>query len=709
MKINYNDRLAKSLYNNKFYNSDINPLYIKLLLFYDESILNKLYNKHERLIEIEHIFENNPKLFNRLLKFAIENGFLNDLIIRYEFNNSYNKQKNEDNCFVLLKYKVIDNHLYVYDEMLSLENQKLLEVTAINGYPISDILEKFYNQGYTLSQILILIQHKEILSSYGFKSDKYEITIEDEKLKIDLSDPEIKINHDIFYKEHAKSQLLDKSSFDLNMQTGSEHFYSSYGYDSNIKLLKMLHGLSKNEKVNKLLEDIYKKNIENIGYGESDDTNIDWMFISSFFLMNQEEKHDFPDYLYLDLERKLKLVNNTGAWIIFLNEKNEETSYGYNVSNDSFGCNSYIYENGKCNTRQLFHALRNALAHSSYEVINENYIRVYGFIENTNIMNVNFKIKKNIVLDFIDKISQFRNFGDIFPICTLKEPNVGNERIKNESELISYLKNIIVSDLDIKSYNDLDRLKQLHDYESLIKYFSNPNPDLFNYDYTISSAFEYDYLTKIYSLKSKLKSSIIEDSKNIKDIIEKSLKVFADYEYKEFALSDEQVSNIIKRVEMIKDSFFDIGASNQHIIITELIKNELNPNRNITFIIPDIIRTKGKENGNIMDMLDETSTKIVQYDNVVKATIIAYLNNILLYNFNGNKIDCSGLDFTDMIKDLTSLIETKRKNIESKIINNRNNRDRIIKNERRIKILEQRYIGFSDDDSLYLEEKNKKS
>ena len=52
MKINYNDRLAKSLYNNKFYNSDINPLYIKLLLFYDESILNKLYNKHERLIEI---------------------------------------------------------------------------------------------------------------------------------------------------------------------------------------------------------------------------------------------------------------------------------------------------------------------------------------------------------------------------------------------------------------------------------------------------------------------------------------------------------------------------------------------------------------------------------------------------------------------------------------------------------------------------------
>ena len=107
-------------------------------------------------------------------------------------------------------------------------------------------------------------------------------------------------------------------------------------------------------------------------------------------------------------------------------------------------------------------------------------------------------------------------------------------------------------------------------------------------------------------------------------------------------------------------------------------------------------------------MLDETSTKIVQYDNVVKATIIAYLNNILLYNFNGNKIDCSGLDFTDMIKDLTSLIETKRKNIESKIINNRNNRDRIIKNERRIKILEQRYIGFSDDDSLYLEEKKTK-
>lgn len=711
MSLNYNDELEKTLIINKYYPTGMNPFYGKFIKFLNDSGIYKIeksISSDLQMLYLEKYLKSNPDIFNKLLRFAIDYGFLEEINIRYSFSNRRYRKKEDYNQFSVLKYKIIGGHLYVYDVMNSIENQKLLEVSSINGYNAKDIIEKFYSFGYTDDQIQILIQHKEILTSIGFESDNFEISLPSEKLVLDLSNPSFRINPDIFYKEHRKSNLLGKENFDsLVIEEKTKEDISS-SFDCNIKLLKILHGLSKSSNDLLIFENILKKANEVVGYKECSDTNVDWMYISSFFLMNKEEKHDLPDYIYPEFYRKLKLASNGGPWLIFLDEKNNEQSYGYNVDDSSFESNSYIFNNGRYDTKKIFHAVRDALAHSSYEIIDDDYIRIYYYDEQTKNITANFKIKKDIVLEFMDKISEFRSFGNLFPVCTLEHPNIDNKKISDLIELKSYLRDIVVSDVVIKSYSDLDKLKQLQQYARLIEHLSNSNPTINIDDDKISSSLEYDYLEKIRQMKFNMSNPMCRYTREIRATARKDLRIFADYEYNEKKLTEEQIDKILHKIESIKDTFFEQGAYNQHEIITELVRNELDPSRNITSIISDIVKTKDKSSGSLMDMLNETSVKYVDYDKVLKATIIAYLNNTLLYSFNGNTIDCSGLDFTCMTKNLQPLINTKQNDISNKKSERGNKRKTIVKNEKRIKIIDRIIASKSNDVSELIDEKRKK-
>ena len=83
-------------------------------------------------------------------------------------------------------------------------------------------------------------------------------------------------------------------------------------------------------------------------------------------------------------------------------------------------------------------------------------------------------------------------------------------------------------------------------------------------------------------------------------------------------LTPEQIEKIKQQISTISDTFYNHSAYNQHVIITELIKNELNPSRNISEIISDIIKSKDKTDGSIMDTLNEKSPKYVNYDSSLK-------------------------------------------------------------------------------------------
>ena len=675
MEINYNDTLQKRMLNWIYYGDNMNPFYscvISYLIEIGGYKLSKDGSEYEQIKKLENILKTNPKIFKEILKTLTQNGFLEDLSFRYEYSNKFYKNRGDENYFSILKFKIIDGKLYAYDLITSRENRKYVEIKQINNIDVNELITLLKNDGYTDEEAEVLIQHKEVLQAYGIDSKSYNITLlnNNDLINMQLDDPNIRLDFSVFFKEHSKSNLLDKTNFNLNIESSDNNI--SYGYDSNLKLLSLMHGLCKSKKDLSLFESIYKKNVELLGNGGNTDTNIDWMFMSSFFLLNQEEKNTLPDYLYLDLARKLKLVNPRGAMCIFMDENNEETSYANDVNRTNYGCNDYIITDGNLDCKMLFHAIRNALAHSSYEVIDKNYIRIYGY-NDENVMNCNFKIQKNMIIEFINKLSNYNAFGNIFPICTLENPNYDNAPIQTKEDLKSYLESIIVSDITDVKYHDLDTLKKLQMYASYLAQKENTDINE-NVDYKMLEMFEYDYERKIYYLKMQLQNPMTRKAKIIDSVAKSQLKFFMDYKLEEQKLSELQISKIIDHIGQISDTFYNHSAVNQHEIITELIRNELNPSRNISMIIEDIVRTSSKSDGAIMDMLNDTSTKYIDYDKVIKATVISYLNNILLYNYNEKKVDLSGLDFSGLKIDVDfeDLISKKNKRIVDLKRENRN-------------------------------------
>ena len=675
MEINYNDTLQKRMLNWKYYGDNMNPFYscvISYLIEIGGYKLSKDGSEYEQIKKIESILKTSPKIFKELLKILTQNGFLEDLSFRYEYSNKFYKNRGDENHFSILKFKIIDGKLYVYDLITSRENRKYVEIKQINNIDVNELITLLKNDGYTDEEVEVLIQHKEVLQAYGIDSKSYNITLlnDNNLLNMQLDNPNIRLDFSIFFKKHSKSNLLDKSNFNLNIESSDTNI--SYGYDSNLKLLSLMHGLCKSEKDLSLFESIYKKNVELLGNGGNTDTNIDWMFMSSFFLLNQEEKNTLPDYLYLDLARKLKLVNSRGAICSFMDENNEEMSYANDVNRSNYGCNDYIFTDGNLDCKMLFHAIRNALAHSSYEVIDKDYIRIYGY-NDKKVMNCNFKIQKNMIIEFINKLSNYNAFGNIFPICTLENPNYDNTSIQTKEALKSYLESIVISDITDVKYHDLDTLKKLQMYAFYSAQKENTDINE-NVNYKMLEMFEYDYERKIYYLKMKLQNPMTQKTKLIDSVIKSQLKYFMDYKLEEKKLSESQISKIIDHIGQIADTFYNHSAVNQHEIITELIRNELNPSRNISMIIEDIIKTSSKSDGAIMDMLNDTSTKYIDYDKVIKATVISYLNNILLYNYNEKKVDLSGLDFSGLKIDVDfdDLISKKNKRIDDLKRENRN-------------------------------------
>lgn len=679
MEINYNDRLQIRMLNWIYYGDNMNPFYscvISYLIEIGGYKLSKDGSEYEQIKKLENILKTNPKIFKEILKTITQNGFLKDLSFRYEYSNKFYKNRGYENHFSILKFKIIDGKLYAYDLITSRENRKYVEIKQINNMDVIELITLLKNDGYTDEEAEVLIQHKEVLQAYGIDSKSYNITLlnDNNLINMQLDDPNIMLDFSIFFKEHSKSNLLDKTNFNLNIESSDTNI--SYGYDSNLKLLSLMHGLCKSQKDLSLFEGIYKKNVELLGNGGNTDTNIDWMFMSSFFLLNQEEKNTLPDYLYLDLARKLKLVNPRGAMCIFMDENNEETSYANDVNCSNYGCNDYIFTDGNLDCKMLFHAIRNALAHSSYEVIDKNYIRIYGY-NDENVMNCNFKIQKNMIIEFINKLSNYNAFGNIFPICTLENPNYDNAPIQTKEDLKSYLESIVVSDITDVKYHDLDTLKKLQMYASYLAQKDNTYINE-NVDYKMLEMFEYDYERKIYYLKMQLKMQLqnpmTRKTKLIDSVAKSQLKYFMNYKLEEQKLSESQISKIIDHIGQIADTFYNHSAVNQHEIITELIRNELNPSRNISMIIEDIVKTSSKSDGAIMDMLNDTSTKYIDYDKVIKATVISYLNNILLYNYNEKKVDLSGLDFSGLKIDVDfeDLISKKNKRIDDLKRENRN-------------------------------------
>ncbi|MDD3452937.1 MAG: hypothetical protein PHN42_01500 [Bacilli bacterium] len=238
---------------------------------------------------------------------------------------------------------------------------------------------------------------------------------------------------------------------------------------------------------------------ENEFSAESENKNFDyfWSLITTTLLTSEKlcgkEKIDSfidnKDFLESIEEIILKYGVNVSNYYCesfgnyFLDENNEVINPFYELelpdiendiyNNKNYGCNDLIVENNKINYIKLVKRIRNALAHSNYEVLNNDYIKIYHYENNK--LDLNIVINKLIVLTIIDEINEkvLKTYSEFF--FQYKEschPLWFNENISDE-EIISHILSfkIINKDEIIKILKESKKTKEYHEKEqnSLLK------------------------------------------------------------------------------------------------------------------------------------------------------------------------------------------------------------------------------------------------
>jgi len=71
-----------------------------------------------------------------------------------------------------------------------------------------------------------------------------------------------------------------------------------------------------------------------------------------------------------------------------------------------FGCNSSIVKDNVLDIKALMLKVRNAIAHSNYEVIDSNYLRLYHVNKETKQLDFNVILNKEIILTIVDELNE---------------------------------------------------------------------------------------------------------------------------------------------------------------------------------------------------------------------------------------------------------------------------------------------------------------
>jgi len=697
--------ILDNLLNENSLNDELNPFYetlVRHLLYRSGYEIGSEKSDFEYIKKAIIVLKENPDYTKKTIKHLMKYSFAQEIGPSY----TYKKEKNNKYEFLFPRMTILNNELYMYNTYLPKDNQKLIKISKINGYDVKEIFQTLRKDGYIPVEIIKLIRNKEVLSLYGFGEEKYIVTLNDgdKSYEFNMEESNPSIDFNIFYKDHKVSNILNKKDFDLDNEDYSNK-QVPYSYDSNLRLLKLLYGLSKNNNDRMQLKEIYENNASLFGKGSNNDKNVDWMYITSFFLFNREEEKNIAEYQYYELDKALKVndiqytdkiyasrmvdedeyvsilgkdsteilkkeVNkmfNIKYQLILLDENNNPVYIDFKSPTENYGCNDEVMKDGFVNTESVFHSVRKAFAHSSYEIIDENYVRVYSTNENT--YNYNFLINIDIIKKFINKLAENYTLGDNFPMFISDLTNKHNKSITTREKLANTLKDATIFDIRKTRYYTIQELIEQNKYIS--PEFANlkKRAELDYYDMAYCLSIELSKTLK--KINDKLKFQFMYDTNTLDKMVAAELSKFMNYELIIRRLRKKEIDKILKEVDKINDKFYEHSMDNQNIVLTEIVRNVISPNRNITSIITDLCKNKNKAEGSIIDELNNKTSDYINYSKVLKGTIIAYLNNILLYNFN-NKVDVSGLDFSSIriehnLKELISnkemrLDQVKREN-----------------------------------------------
>ena len=481
----------------------------------------------------------------------------------------------------ILKYLKENGMLYAYSFLLAKENQKKINIIAINGKKISNKLNDvsetlFYNEDLMIDELGI------------DTTDKYELTyLEDgQEITIDLLDD----NYDFsdFYKTHNINENLDFEPIEVEESTSTDNVMLEYAC-TNVKsllliLTKMLRSKKDKDFLNNILVNIndINDNYNNIN------NNLDMLFLSTQVLL-LEEKVDYSDKLEELLKQQRELIDFR--------------------SNNLQDNNNAILTNNQLDYKKLVKMIRNSIAHSNYKVLEDGTIEFYNDGKN----KLNIRIPKDVLQDAFSKALSYYYLEGAFPVIYEGIFNPDNSPF-NKNTINDYLSNIEVFNLSnykIKRFATPEEQQAKDGEMELLLHEIN----------TISNKNLYNKYMDKEEFRQKV-NSLIENNLEIEEE-----PVFTK-------LTQEDIDYIFNNIQELGDNYFySLSQSSQIQVINNLIYQRYSKDYYLLKNIHEIINTNHYSNDNLIDK----ASNYINYKVKIELLIITLLNNLLLFCYNQNK------------------------------------------------------------------------
>ena len=348
------------------------------------------------------------------------------------------------------------------------------------------------------------------------------------------------------------------------------------------------------------------------------------LLISAFLLLDNEIKN-MPNELCLAIEKELSAT----------------------LSSINLTTNTAIIEDGKINYKLLINQIRNSVAHSNYDISNENTVHFYNYGGHKNSLNFDIELELDELKKIVEYIFSVNNF---YSTSGFIQPSSMLRPLCNQEDILEYL-------------------DMIHTYE--IKKKSNGVSGIY------TSLFQLN--NNIKELRAKIinnkKSNIPTSSSEIELVLlEKNRlsllnQIYAGNNRK---LTDKEKEQIIKGINSIgKDYFFSLDYEAQVKVIDKIIKS--NRKNNINYVENSLELVS--YNHFLHEYYGKNPENYIDYSDNIKMYILSFLNILLLYCYNKNKaqIEVNDLEFDEQIyNDFINSKNNKIKTLALEIANAHN-------------------------------------
>lgn len=532
--------------------------------------------------------------------------------MKVDFTNMGILKFNEEGDSYFLRYRIINKKLFIYDSFTKRENCKYIEVIKINGVSVSKMLESGFAEPDFSNYDKMLEFGIDIFKSYN-------ITFK----KLNPHSFDVYGNRNLkkaFFKTHDKNEVLDNKKFKkLKPTKGTDSLMADYATTSVKGILTMLYNMSKNDKDKELFLNIFNT-YHSVNETIVDIENyMDMIYLSTALLLNDSKFSYIP-------ESVVELINrshNSYEYPVYLVGDAEHSSI---ENNDS------ITTDDEVDTRKLLNMLRNQLAHSNYQMLSDNYIKVFN-LGKKNRMNI--EIAKKKVMFMLKKLCDFHSFDNIFPVidCWLVHDYTPFTPLTLDKYL-DQMKLYNPNKIEFKILDDLEKQLELEEHQGL---------DVANFKYVATSAFSKESI--IFGFNKTIKKHLTDEC-------------FLE----ETKLTEETKERIKREINLLgEEYFYSLSKSTQIEIVNKIIQKIYYRNQTYLRVAYDYI---DKSSVFKNEALNKEASSYIDYLALIELSIISLLNSIFLYTSNQNEkaIDGTCFRFPDVMYE--SYLETRIKKLE---------------------------------------------